>query len=236
MRIFPLVHNFIQAVDSCCLSSTAFVEIVAPYMSLVKVDKGDYVVTEGERGTDIFFVLTGAVTCEYESDNGTKYPLMKYSKGQYFGDVAMFILEKNIVSYKATEVEWSSESQLTAPKCELYMLPRHTLLQLAFETKGDGNAHNHAEVKHEMQTLANEKLRLLSEQIATVDEWVAGSPERDSVEQQASGTTTEMTDVPKRRGRRMLSRVLDAADAELAVGGSTISSGGSFELRRRSPR
>ena len=39
-------------------------------MTLVKVDKGDYVVTEGERGTDLFFVLTGTVHCEYETDDG----------------------------------------------------------------------------------------------------------------------------------------------------------------------
>ena len=34
-------------------------------MNLVKVDKDDYVVTEGERGTDLFFVLGGVVDCEY---------------------------------------------------------------------------------------------------------------------------------------------------------------------------
>ena len=43
----------------------AFIEAVAPHMNLVKVDKDDYVVTEGERGTDLFFVLGGVVDCEY---------------------------------------------------------------------------------------------------------------------------------------------------------------------------
>eukprot|EP01043_Picozoa_sp_COSAG02_P089882 COSAG02_NODE_26807_length_624_cov_0.649524_1_plen_86_part_00 len=64
------------------LLAAAFVEVVAPHMTLVKVDKGDYVVTEGERGTDLFFVLAGTVHCEYETDDGTKHTIMKYSAGQ----------------------------------------------------------------------------------------------------------------------------------------------------------
>lgn len=176
-------------------------------MTLVKVDKGDYVMTEGERGTDLFFILAGTVHCEYESDNGSKHTLMKYSTGQYFGDVAMFILEKNIVSYIATKVGATSATQTTAPKCELYMLPRYVLLQLAFETKPDGSAHNHGEVRHEMLALANEKLELLSKQINKVNDWAA---------REAEGEQTEMPRTTSPRNR-VLSRVLDATDAEVAL-------------------
>ena len=207
-------------------------------MTLVKVDKGDYVVTEGERGTDLFFVLAGTVHCEYETDDGTKHTMMKYSAGQYFGDVAMFILEKNIVSYRATGVGRISASLKTAPKCELYMLPRYVLLQLAFETKADGTARSHAEVKHEMQALANEKLRLLSQQIEKVDLWSAEEAERKSVEttQQVDVTAAETMEVRDRGSRkRVLSRVLDAADAESAMRQTTtLGGGGSFTESRRS--
>ena len=224
-----------SAIDPARAVTAAFVEIVAPHMALVKVDKGDYVVTEGERGTDLFFVLAGTVHCEYETDDGRKHTLMKYSAGQYFGDVAMFILERNIVSYKATGVATPAADQKTAPKCELYMLPRYVLLQLAFETK-DGNAHNHAEVKHEMQALANEKLRLLSQQIALVDRWAADGTKRQPAERE-DDDTKEMSELPT-RSRRVLSRVLDAADAEPAPRGTTLSSDGSGGSRdlRRSPR
>lgn len=222
-----IFHLYSPTIDPVRAVTAAFVEIVAPHMTLIKVDKDDYVVTEGERGTDLFFVLAGTVHCEYETDDGRKHTLMKYSAGQYFGDVAMFILEKNIVSYKATGVANPSADQITAPKCELYMLPRYVLLQLAFETK-DGNAYNHAEVKHEMQALANEKLRLLSQQIALVD--------RLGTEQWADGMTNKST-LPT-QSRRVLSRVLDAADAAPAPRGTTISSDGSGGSRdhRRSPR
>ena len=205
-------------------------------MTLVKVDKGDYVVTEGERGTDLFFVLTGTVHCEYETDDGTKHTMMKYSAGQYFGDVAMFILENNIVSYRATGVGRMSASQTTASKCELYMLPRYVLLQLAFETKADGTAHNHAEVRHEMQALAHEKLRLLSQQIETVDRWAAEEADRKSTENTEQADGTETADAWDRGSRqRVLSQVLDAADAESALRQTTtIGGGGSFTDRRRS--
>ena len=197
-----------------------FIEIVAPHMTLVKVDAGDYVVTEGERGTDIFFVLAGTVHCEYETDDRTRHTLMKYSAGQYFGDVAMFILEKNIVSYKVTEVGKTQTGQTTASKCELYMLPRYVLLQLAFETKG-GEARNHGEVKHEMQLLAHEKLRLLSQQIDKLNRWAAEEAERKLTEpEQQVQAVTEAIDArpggapPSLQRGRVLSRVLDAADAE----------------------
>ena len=192
----------------------AFIEAVAPHMNLVKVDKDDYVVTEGERGTDLFFVLGGEVHCEYETDDGRKHTLMKYSPGHYFGDVAMFILEKNIVSFKATKVARTNSQSKVDGQCELYMLPRHILLNVALQGS------NHAEVKLEMQKLAAEKMRLLSEQIEKVDAWAA----EEALTRDGGGTAVSFSEGAQQSsalrtdsGRgRVLSRVLDAADAELA--------------------
>jgi hypothetical protein len=110
--------------------------------------------------------------------------------------------------------------QTTASKCELYMLPRYVLLQLAFETKG-GEARNHGEVKHEMQLLAHEKLRLLSQQIDKLNRWAAEEAERKLTEpKQQVQAVTEAIDArpgeapPSLQRGRVLSRVLDAADAE----------------------
>ena len=58
---------------------------------------------------------------------------MKYSPGHYFGDVAMFILEKNIVSFKVTKVARQNQHDKTNSLCELYMLPRDILLNVALQ-------------------------------------------------------------------------------------------------------
>ena len=44
--------------------------MIAPKMTLLRIASGEYVVKEGERGQDLFFLLTGVVDCEYETDDG----------------------------------------------------------------------------------------------------------------------------------------------------------------------
>lgn len=70
-----------------------FIEMIAPKMTLLTIADGEYVVKEGERGQDLFFLLSGAVKCEYETDDGETLTLINHEAGQYFGDVAMFLLE-----------------------------------------------------------------------------------------------------------------------------------------------
>lgn len=75
-----------------------FIELIAPHMMLLRVANNEYVVKEGERGLDLFFLLEGDVFCEYESDNQETHVLGKYEPGQYFGDVAMFYSERSTAS------------------------------------------------------------------------------------------------------------------------------------------
>ena len=70
-----------------------FIEMVAPKMTILRIADGEYVVKEGERGQDLFFLLSGIVNCEYETDEGETLTLITHEAGQYFGDVAMFLLE-----------------------------------------------------------------------------------------------------------------------------------------------
>jgi CRP-like cAMP-binding protein len=70
-----------------------FIEMVAPKMTILRIADGEYVVKEGERGQDLFFLLSGVVNCEYETDEGETLTLITHEAGQYFGDVAMFLLE-----------------------------------------------------------------------------------------------------------------------------------------------
>lgn len=91
-----------------------FIELIAPHMMLLRVANNEYVVKEGERGLDLFFLLDGQVVCEYESDNQETHVLGKYEAGEYFGDVAMFFSTRSIVSYRAVHPDGA--------ECELYML------------------------------------------------------------------------------------------------------------------
>lgn len=70
-----------------------FIEMIAPKMTLLRIADGEYVVKEGERGQDLFFLLSGVVNCEYETEDGENLTLISHEAGQYFGDVAMFLLE-----------------------------------------------------------------------------------------------------------------------------------------------
>ena len=149
-----------------------FIEMIAPHMTLVKVGKNEYVVTEGERGSNLYFVLEGVVHCEYETDDGEKHVLMKYSDGQYFGDVAMFVLEKNIVSYRAAGLTDQGGYQYGGEQVELYMLPRPVLMDSVLKSA------NHADVKREMASLASEKMRLLGAQIAKIEKFKCVPPSK----------------------------------------------------------
>eukprot|EP01043_Picozoa_sp_COSAG02_P043577 COSAG02_NODE_3809_length_6200_cov_16.371415_3_plen_94_part_00 len=77
-------------------------------MTLLTIADGEYVVKEGERGQDLFFLLSGVVHCEYETDGGETLTLISHEAGQYFGDVAMFLLEVSprayAVSLRAVEL------------------------------------------------------------------------------------------------------------------------------------
>ena len=53
---------------------------------------------------------------------------MRSAAVQYFGDVAMFVLEKNIVSYKAAGLSDQGGYQYGGEQVELYMLPRPVLM------------------------------------------------------------------------------------------------------------
>ena len=91
-----------------------------------------------------------------------------------------------------------------------------------------------AEDAQVMQALANEKLRLLSQQIEKVDRWAEEKAERKSTEttEQSDGTAAETMEGSR---TRVLSRVLDVADAESAMRQTAaIGGAGSFTERRRS--
>jgi len=51
-------------------------------MTLLRIADGEYVVKEGERGTDLFFVVSGVVRCEYETDNNEQHVLITHEQGQ----------------------------------------------------------------------------------------------------------------------------------------------------------
>lgn len=130
-----------------------FIEMIAPKMTLLRIADGEYVVKEGERGQDLFFLLTGVVNCEYETDDGENLTLISHETGQYFGDVAMFLLERNITSFKANHPD--------GEECELYMLSKHDL-----EVALTGNV----EIARDMRDIAQEKMTLMKLQIQVLQQ------------------------------------------------------------------
>ena len=125
-----------------------FIEMVAPKMTLLRIADGEYVVKEGERGTDLFFVVSGSVRCEYETDNNEQHVLITHEQGQYFGDVAMFLLERNITSFRSSHPD--------GDECELYMLTRRDL-----EVAMTGNV----DVARDLNDIAQEKMSHMKRQI-----------------------------------------------------------------------
>lgn len=99
-----------------------FIEMIAPKMTLLTIADGEYVVKEGERGQDLFFLLSGVVNCEYETDGGQTFTLIRHEVGQYFGDVAMFLLE---VSPPAYAVSLLALELLPFPQRTCYPVPSH---------------------------------------------------------------------------------------------------------------
>ena len=93
-----------------------FIEMIAPKMTLLRIANGEYVVKEGERGQDLFFLLSGVVNCEYETDDGENLTLISHEAGQYFGDVAMFLLEVRSAHCSLT----ANRDGVVASHCELH--------------------------------------------------------------------------------------------------------------------
>jgi len=157
-----------------------FIEMIAPKMTLLRIASGEYVVKEGERGQDLFFLLTGVVDCEYETDDGETLTLITHEAGQYFGDVAMFLLERNITSFRAHHPD--------GEECELYMLSRIDL-DLALT----GNV----EVARDMRDIAQEKMSLMKLQIQVLQNTTpAERAELDKRTTRGLSSSTTMSNLP----------------------------------------
>lgn len=130
-----------------------FIELIAPHMMPLRVAANEYVVKEGERGLDLFWLLKGQTICEYESDNQTTHVLHKCEVGHYFGDIAMFFSERSITSYRACDPTGRGE------EIELYMI---TLARLSRAFKGN------ADVAQEMKMAAFEKMTTMKAQIEII--------------------------------------------------------------------
>ena len=50
---------------------------------------GDFIIREGEQGDSMYFVLEGDVVVTKDMKNGQSKELKKYSKGDYFGELAL---------------------------------------------------------------------------------------------------------------------------------------------------
>eukprot|EP01048_Picozoa_sp_COSAG05_P021772 COSAG05_NODE_4115_length_1666_cov_20.286535_1_plen_211_part_00 len=126
-----------------------FIELIAPHMMQLRVASNEYVVKEGERGSDLFFLLKGQAVCEYEADDQTTHVLATCEPGDYFGDIAMFFSDRSIVSFRAFHPQ--------TEECELYMITQQRLF-LAFK----GNA----DVAQEMKLMAFDKMTELKKQVS----------------------------------------------------------------------
>jgi CRP-like cAMP-binding protein len=106
-----LFREITRSVPFLHAKDLGFLEAVAPWMELMRVQPDDLIIHEGERGQEagMFFVLSGTIVAEFEDDDGTKHAVAAYGAGQYFGVEAMQsilgepVIERHLLSSRCED-------------------------------------------------------------------------------------------------------------------------------------
>eukprot|EP01048_Picozoa_sp_COSAG05_P016047 COSAG05_NODE_2016_length_3693_cov_2.028659_1_plen_1040_part_00 len=121
---------------------TNFVTSVVTKLVPLHVLSGELLAREGELGSHMFFLWNGKIECVYRTQ------ILHYMvQGSYFGDVAVLLLKRHVVSFRAHGI------------CDVYMLHKTVLLDAL---------HNFPIYAIEMRELALKRLRGIDEELERI--------------------------------------------------------------------
>ena len=112
----------------------AFVDLLnnISTMRYLTFEPGKIIVSEGERGRDLYIIHEGAVKVEVQGDDGKTRDIAELSPGDFFGEIGFLV--ENIRTATVTSIETLKVFRLNAPELRASLETQEKVLKRVEET------------------------------------------------------------------------------------------------------